>query len=265
MADLNALFSKKKKKAGQKGGISASGTDSNDTVDSGKGLSRTGDAASKKDGWIEYEETKHAQVHTGGQHIVQLKRDESDNPDGAGDRENGGEKFSGWGKTSSNAEEAEEEIEKPAAPAVEFPSLADARSAPSKPAVQTRKSKLEPRSRPNFSALAQALGGVSTLSVDSKPDPPKPVEAVEAEAQAEAEDNEKSVWKPNRAGGSTPAAPTTGTGQAEAKTGTQPWRASGKSYGDSAAKPGEMPPASGAKATDQPEKAVWKPSWMKNT
>eukprot|EP00189_Rhodosorus_marinus_P005182 CAMPEP_0113966950 /NCGR_PEP_ID=MMETSP0011_2-20120614/8599_1 /TAXON_ID=101924 /ORGANISM="Rhodosorus marinus" /LENGTH=141 /DNA_ID=CAMNT_0000979659 /DNA_START=132 /DNA_END=553 /DNA_ORIENTATION=+ /assembly_acc=CAM_ASM_000156 len=141
MSDLNALFSKKKKKAGQKGGLSAGGTASNDAVDSRKGSSRTGDAASKKDGWIDYEEAKHAQVHTGGQHIVQLKRDESGNPHGTGDGENGGDKFSGWGKASSiTEEEGKEEIEKPVAPAVEFPSLADARSAPSKPATQTRKS-----------------------------------------------------------------------------------------------------------------------------
>jgi len=260
MSDLNALFSKKKKKAGQKGGISASGTDSNDGVDSGKGSSRTGDAASKKDGWIDYEEAKHAQVHTGGQHIVQLKRDESDNPNGTGDGENGGEKFSGWGKTPSNTEEAEEEIEKPAAPVVEFPTLADARDAPPKPAIQTRKSKLEPRSRPNFSALAQALGGV-----DNKPGPPKIVEPVESEARAEAEDTKQSVWKPSRVGGSTSAAPHSDGGEVEAKTGAQPWRPSGKSYGVSTEKPGGATPAAGTKATDQPEKAVWKPSWMKNT
>mmetsp|Transcript_7720 Transcript_7720/g.34263 ORF Transcript_7720/g.34263 Transcript_7720/m.34263 type:complete len:145 (-) Transcript_7720:746-1180(-) len=114
MSDLNALFSKKKKKAGQKGGLSAGGTASNDAVDSRKGSSRTGDAASKKDGWIDYEEAKHAQVHTGGQHIVQLKRDESGNPHGTGDGENGGDKFSGWGKASSiTEEEGKEEIEKP--------------------------------------------------------------------------------------------------------------------------------------------------------
>lgn len=97
MSDLDAFFSKKdKRKDLKKKGVSTTGTSGGRVSGSGGGGDRSsserignrGDLTSviaqenaaiktqtvPSEGWVDFEETRRAQVHTGGKTIVELRR-----------------------------------------------------------------------------------------------------------------------------------------------------------------------------------------------